>query len=193
MFYSNDSRHFYHGKISRDAASQILLRQGNNQDGYYLIRDCSRSPGDYVLSLWIQNQVMHFQVHCLGDNRFAIDDGPVFQGLDSLTAHYSNTPDGLPYHLTGFAVGKLPPLNSLKNGLDTELHNACQKRSTSSVRQLLQEKSIRDDIDARSAKGQTPLHVACLNGDNDIVSALLNAKANTSAADSTGKTPVQVL
>ncbi|XP_066920050.1 tyrosine-protein kinase HTK16-like [Clytia hemisphaerica] len=192
MFYSNDSLHFYHGKLSRDQASQILLRHGNGKDGYYLIRDCSRSPGDYVLSIWIRNQVMHFQVQCFGDNRFAIDDGPVFQGLDSLTAHYSVSPDGLPYKLTGFAVGQLPPLKSLKFGVDTNLHSACQKRSISTVKQLLQDPKVRSDIDGRSSKGQTALHISCLNGDNDIVATLLYAKANTSAADNTGKTPVQV-
>lgn len=193
MSYTNDlANHFFHGKISREAASQILLQQGNGRNGFYLVRDCSRSPGDYVLSIWIGNQVMHFQVHCLGDNRFTIDDGPVFQGLDSLVAHYSVSPDGLPCQLTGFAVGKLPPLTSLKFGVDTKLHTACQKRSTSNVKQILQNPNTRKEIDARSSKGQTALHISCVNGDNEIIGSLLYAKANTTAADSTGKTSVQV-
>lgn len=193
MSYTNElANYFFHGKISREAASQILLQQGNGRNGFYLIRDCSRSPGDYVLSIWIGNQVMHFQVHCLGDNRFTIDDGPVFQGLDSLVAHYSVSPDGLPCQLTGFAVGKLPPLTSLKFGIDTKLHIACQKRSTSNVKQILQNPNARKDIDARSSKGQTALHISCVNGDSEIIGSLLYAKANPSAADSTGKTSVQV-
>ena len=192
MYYTNDSIQCFHGKISRETASQILLQQGNGRDGYYLIRDCSRSPGDYVLSIWFRNQVMHFQVHCLGDNRFTIDDGPVFQGLDSLVAHYRVSPDGLPCQLTGFATGKIPPLTSLKFGVDTKLHTACQKRSTSTVKQLLQDPNVRKEIDARSSKGQTALHISCVYGDDEIIGSLLYAKSSTSASDSSGKTAVQV-
>lgn len=193
MFYTNNTNLCYHGKISRDNASQLLLRHGNGQDGYYLLRDCSSAPGDYVLSLWTRNQVMHFQAHCLGDNKFAIDDGPVFHGLDSLTAHYAVNPDGLPCKLTGYCPGKFPPLSAVKHGRDTKLHQACNKRSSSLVRQLLQDQSVRNDINARNAQGQTALHIACGNGDDDIVSALLSARPNTSASDGSGKTPVQVV
>lgn len=192
MFYSNDSHQFYHGKISRDVAISILDKYGHGQDGYFLIRDSSRSPGDYVLSLWFQSQVMHFQVHCLGDNKFAIDDGPIFHGLDSLTAHYGNNADGLPHKLTGYAPGKFPPLNAVMFGADTQLHIVCQKRSISQVAQLLQDAHIRQGVDGRNSKGQTALHIACTNGDDDIVAAVLGAKPNISATDSSGRTAVQV-
>lgn len=192
MFYSNNAALCYHGKISRDSASQLLMGHGNGQDGFYLLRDCSSAPGDYVLSLCNRKQILHFQVHCLGDNKFAIDDGPIFHGLDSLTAHYAIKPDGLPCRLTGFCPGKYPPLHAVKFGVDTKLHQACKKRSSSSVCQLLQDSTIRSHINARSTQGQTALHIACENGDDDIVSALLSTRPNTSASDSAGKTPIQV-
>lgn len=193
MLSSHNPSLCYHGKISRDAASQLLLRHGTGQDGFYLLRDCSSAPGDYVLSLWNRNQVMHFQVHCLGDNKFAIDDGPVFYGLDTLTAHYAINPDGLPCKLTGFCKGNYPPMDAVKYGIDTKLHQACNKRSTSLVRQLLQDVSVRNSINGRNNYGQTALHIACGNGDDDIVSSLLSARANTSATDSSGKSSVQVV
>ena len=182
---------WYHGKISRDVATQTLLR-GGRRDGYFLIRDCSSAVGDYVLSLYRRNQVMHFQVHCLGDNKFAIDDGPVFHGLDSLTAHYKTNPDRLPCQLIGFCPGKMPPLSTLKYGIQTKLHTACMERNINVVRQLLQDPTVRKDINSRNTQGLTPLHLASAKGDNEIVSALLTAGAEASAADSNGKTAVQV-
>ena len=189
---SNNDLCWYHGKISRDVATQALLKRGGGRDGFYLIRDCSSAPGDYVLSLWNRNQVLHFQVHCLGDNKFAIDDGPIFQGLDSLTAHYKTNPDGLPCKLIGFCPCKLPPLNTLKFGFQTKLHSACIERKLNVVKQLLQDQNIRKEINARNLQGLTPLHISSTKGDDDIVSLLLSAGADTSAADSTGKTSVQV-
>lgn len=193
MTSNNESLLWYHGRISREVATQTLSRNGTGRDGCYLIRDCSSAPGDYVLSLWNKNQVMHFQVHCLGDNKFSIDDGPIFNGLDSLTAHYRTNPDGLPCKLTSFCQGRMPPLNTLKYGKETKLHTLCAKKDHNAIRQLLQNSEVKRDINSRNMQGDTALHIACNLHDDKTASLLLYAGASTAVSDSLGKTPVQIV
>jgi ankyrin repeat protein len=40
-------------------------------------------------------------------------------------------------------------------------------------------------------KGRTPLHIACLDGKQDLVSALIKANADLTSRDHTGKIPLQ--
>ena len=192
MSQSSDALLWYHGKITREYAMQLLFKRGG-RDGFFLIRDCGNAPGDYVLSMCYMNQVLHFQIHCLGDVKFSIDNGPIFQGLDSLIAHYKVNSDGLPCKLIEFCGGKIAPLYALKYGLDTRLHLACIERNVNIVKDLLQDCIIKANINARSAAGYTALHISCSKGDNEIVALLLNVGADTSSIDANGRTPVQVI
>jgi len=188
---------WYHGKISRDIATN-KLRQNNKtgQEGYFLIRDCSSAPNDFSLSIWIRDKkssnTMHFQIQCLGDNKFVIDNGPIFQGLDSLVRHYKTNSDGLPCKLGNHCPGHNPPLKTLKYGLDTKLHRACFDGNVPLVKQILQNNQNYQDINARNKSGQTPLHIACSKGNESLVVLLLQAGADTSSVDSYAKTPIQI-
>ncbi|CAB4002121.1 growth factor receptor-bound 2 [Paramuricea clavata] len=51
---------WYHGKISRNDAEELLKKQ--THDGAFLIRDSERSPGDFSLSVRYNNAVQHFKV-----------------------------------------------------------------------------------------------------------------------------------
>lgn len=187
----SDTPTWYHGKLSRDIATKLLFSKCNQTNGVFLIRDCSAAEGDFVLSLWCSNQVMHFQLHCYGDNKFGIQDGPIFNGLDSLVLHYKNDSDGLPCKLSNpCSGGKVPPLYTIKFGVDSSLHKACTDGKKNHVRNLLEDDVIRKDINARNSKGFTALHLSCGRGDDDIVGMLINSGANVTALDSMGRSPV---
>ncbi|XP_073764717.1 SH2 domain-containing protein 3A isoform X1 [Danio rerio] len=51
------SHAWYHGQLQREAAEQLLGR-----DGEFLVRDSSTSAGDYVLTCMWKNQPMHFKI-----------------------------------------------------------------------------------------------------------------------------------
>lgn len=189
---SGESLLWYHGRITRDAATHILQSQGRGRDGFFLVRDCSSAPGDYVISVIANSQIMHFQIHCVSDNKFSIDDGPIFQGLDTLISHYQVKSDGLPCRLTTFCRGSLPPSNCLKFGIDTPLHKACSIGNASVVAKLLSEMYSHQEVNARDEQGQTPLHIASSKGYQEIILLLLNYGADVKAPNSSGTTPLQV-
>ncbi|XP_046855317.1 growth factor receptor-bound protein 2-like [Xenia sp. Carnegie-2017] len=59
---------WYHGKISRSSAEELLMRQ--NIDGVFLIRESERSPGDFSLSVRYNNAVQHFKVLRDGSGKY---------------------------------------------------------------------------------------------------------------------------
>lgn len=189
---SGESLQWYHGRITRDAATHILQSQARNQDGFFLVRDCSSAPGDYVISVLAHKQVLHFQIQCIGDNKFSIDNGPIFQGLDTLISHYQIQSDGLPCKLSQFCRGSLPPSDCLKFGIDTELHKACASGRATAVSKLLSEMYNFHEVNARNEQGQTPLHIASSKGYQDVILLLLSYGADVKAASSSGTSPLQV-
>ena len=189
-----ETLYWYHGRITRDAATHILQSQARNhhRDGCFLVRDCSSAPGDFVISILAHNQILHYQVHCNGDNRFSVDDGPVFQGLETLISHYQVTSDGLPCRLTTFCRGSLPPPQALKFGIDTPLHKACHDGNTAQTVKLLSEMYSHQQVDARNEQGLSPLQIASGRGHEEIILLLLNYGADVKAASSSGTTALQV-
>ena len=189
-----ETLYWYHGRITRDAATHILQSQARNhhRDGCFLVRDCSSAPGDFVISILAHNQILHYQVHCNGDNRFSVDDGPVFQGLETLISHYQVTSDGLPCRLTTFCRGSLPPPQALKFGIDTPLHKACHDGNTAQTGKLLSEMYSHQEVDARNEQGLSPLQIASGRGHEEIILLLLNYGADVKAASSSGTTALQV-
>eukprot|EP00794_Sanderia_malayensis_P011308 gene11308-12490_t len=187
----SDNLNWYHGRISRDAATRILHSQARNRDGCFLVRDCSSAGSGFVISIWASSQVLHYQVHCNGDNRFCIDDGPIFHGLDTLISHYKASSDGLPCRLTTFCPGYLPPAQALKFGVETPLHKACSTGSTSQAIKLLQEMYSKQEINARNEQGMSPLHIASSKGFEEVVLLLLQYGADVKATSSSGTSALQ--
>ena len=60
---------FYHGKISRVEAEQLL--SAAKMEGMYLVRTSSSTPGDYALSIYSQRMPQHFQIKSQGEVRGA--------------------------------------------------------------------------------------------------------------------------
>jgi growth factor receptor-binding protein 2 len=50
---------WYHGKIARSKAEEILIGE---KDGVYLVRESESTPGDFSLSVKFQQSVQHFKV-----------------------------------------------------------------------------------------------------------------------------------
>lgn len=54
-----ESAIYFHGKMGRDAANEILLRE---REGSYLVRDSESKPGEYSISLRTAEDVRHYRI-----------------------------------------------------------------------------------------------------------------------------------
>lgn len=185
----SDDLLWFHGKINREQARHILFYAARRREGIFLVRESPNHPGTYVLSLWAKGQDMHFQIQHHGDAHFAIDDGPVFQGVDDLIRHYKQRPDGLPTRLVECCPGTFPP-SVIRKRCDTELHRAAFDGQAQRVRRHLGENP--GDLNGKNANGATALHVAASRGHDDVVMALLQHHADVKIRDNNGTTPLQV-
>ncbi|CAL4059384.1 unnamed protein product, partial [Meganyctiphanes norvegica] len=90
---------YYHGRISRNIAQELLLEKTDVQSGDFLVRQSIRKRETVVLSMvYIENdeeEIKNFEISYEGDF-LSIDDGPYFPCLDSLLDHYIRLVDGLP-------------------------------------------------------------------------------------------------
>ena len=85
--------------------------------------------------------------------------------------------------------GNIQFINEKNN--KTLLHYATQKRFFNIVKLLL-EKGAQILINHQDELGNTPLHIACKNGDEDIALLLLKYNANATIQNKAGKTPLNV-
>lgn len=180
---------WYHGRITRDQAIDILLQNGR-KEGLFLVRNKAGAEDNFVLSLWHANQALHFQIQCRGGIYYSIDDGPIFEGLDSLIEYYKEQADGLPIRLSQFCKGNPPPTSCRKHGVTTPLHLACAEGNLNLVSGLLTGGN-QSDVSTRNEQGVTPLHEAAFRGHQDIVLLLLKHGAETKCKDDNGNTPLQ--
>lgn len=189
-----EERHmlWFHGRITRDVALHVLQENGATE-GLFLVRESTTRTGDYVISLIHNGSPAHFQIQCLGDFYFRIENGPLFQGLDQLINYYQDSADGLPTQLTSFCVGELPPSTARRAGRTTPLHRAAMEGDKDILAKILQkDESLRGHIDARNAMGQTALHEASARGFLSVINLLLDHGANINCKNSSGVSPLYV-
>jgi len=72
--------------------------------------------------------------------------------------------------------------------LGSDIHDAIQKGDVTKVKTLIS--GNKELIHEKSDKGQTPLHLAVQNGDQEIVEFLISQGADINARDSEGNTPL---
>ena len=89
---------FFYGSISRAAAEEHLKLAGM-ADGLFLLRQCLRSLGGYVLSLVHEVRFHHFPIERQLNGTYAIAGGKAHCGPAELCEFYSRDPDGLPCNL----------------------------------------------------------------------------------------------
>ncbi|KAJ3639318.1 hypothetical protein Zmor_002683 [Zophobas morio] len=180
---------WYHGKLSREAAENILNEDGR-PDGSFLVRESNSSSGDFVLSVRHNNDVSHFQIRRhTEDAFFSIDESTKIHGLESLIEHYVNTKgvlsEGL--SLTVPVKGDAPPDNSRRHGRTNLLHRATSQGNYTIVSELLKT-GYRHE--AKNQNGQTAVHLASMNGKDDILRKLIEYGASVNLRDTAGYTPL---
>ncbi|GFT73185.1 tyrosine-protein kinase HTK16 [Nephila pilipes] len=184
----DESVSWFHGKITRDAAERILETNGN-QEGLFLVRESSSSPGDYVLSLIHDSSPIHYQIRRHGEDAFfSIDDGPIVHGLEMLISYYQEDAQGLSAKLGQMCRAQPPPSDSRRHGRTNLLHRATKEGELTVVRELL--KSGYHNLDAKNQEGQTAVHLASIAGFDDILDLLLESGANPNIIDGSGLTPL---
>ena len=117
---------WYHGAITSREAEMLLL-SSKGQAGSYLVRSSVRSPGNYVLSTRVGEEVSHVIIR--RQNRlFDMGGGPKFTSLVELVEYYKKNPlvetNGrvidlkYPYHSTAFL-----PINIQKRISELDTRN----------------------------------------------------------------------
>jgi tyrosine-protein kinase len=184
---------WYHGRITRENAAHLVSSHPSKLNGYFLVRESLRMPGSYVLTMWADNTVHHFQIIGHGDSWFSVDNGPLFQGIDELINHYRNKPDGLPQRLLDFVQGQPPPLSARKRVL-TNLHKAVAQNDLKTVSKYLSGPTSLSvgTVDSPNAEGQTPVHEAAKRGFFEVVKILMEYKPDLSLRDSKGSTALHL-
>uniref|UniRef100_A0A1X7UMB9 protein-tyrosine-phosphatase n=1 Tax=Amphimedon queenslandica TaxID=400682 RepID=A0A1X7UMB9_AMPQE len=89
--YSDEvtSERWFHGGINGREAEVLIMSKG--QDGSYLVRTSAHTPGNYVLSTRVGDEISHVIIRCR-DNMFDMGGGPQFRSLSDLIEHYRKTP-----------------------------------------------------------------------------------------------------
>ncbi|XP_060136208.1 growth factor receptor-bound protein 14 isoform X1 [Zootoca vivipara] len=103
----HSSQPWFHHKISRDEAHQLILRQGL-VDGVFLVRDSQSNPKTFVLSLSHGLKIKHFQIVPLeeeGKLFYTLDDGHTrFSDLIQLVEFYQLNKGILPCKLKHYCA-----------------------------------------------------------------------------------------
>ncbi|XP_050973815.1 tyrosine-protein kinase ZAP-70 [Labeo rohita] len=85
---------FFYGSISRSEAEEHLKLAGMG-DGIFLLRQCLRSLGGYVLSLVWNLDFYHYSIEKQLNGTYCIAGGKPHCGPAELCEYYSKDPDGL--------------------------------------------------------------------------------------------------
>ncbi|KFR04869.1 Tyrosine-protein kinase ZAP-70, partial [Nipponia nippon] len=85
---------FYYGSIARSEAEEHLKLAGMS-DGLFLLRQCLRSLGGYVLSMVCNLQFYHYAIERQMNGTYAIAGGKAHCGPEELCEFYSKDADGL--------------------------------------------------------------------------------------------------
>lgn len=183
----DDNVNWFHGKISRDAAEKLLKEEG--EDGVFLVRESNTSPGDYVLSVLHQGQVVHYQIRRHGEDAFfSIEEHTTVHGLDTLIQHYRGDSNGLVTRLSVVCKGLPPPHESRTQGTTNLLHRATEAGDYNVVSKMLA--CGYRSRDAKNQDGQTAVHIAARAGRDNILAKLIESGATVNVRDTFGFTPL---
>ncbi|XP_050666428.1 tyrosine-protein kinase Shark [Leptidea sinapis] len=182
-----DNVNWFHGKISRETAEKLLKEE--DEDGVFLVRESNTSPGDYVLSVLHQGEVVHYQIRRHGEDAFfSIEEHTTVHGLDTLIQHYRGNSNTLVTRLSVVCKGQPPPHESRTQGTTNLLHRATEAGDLNVVSQLLA--CGYRSRDAKNQDGQSAVHLAARAGRDKILAALIDSGATVNVRDSFGYTPL---
>ncbi|XP_058804945.1 tyrosine-protein kinase Shark [Phymastichus coffea] len=185
---SDESICWFHGNLSRDDAEQLLKDEGR-ENGTFLVRESGSSLGDYVLSVTYNGDVAHYQIRKHGEDAFfSIDDETTIHGLETLIEYYQQENHGLVTTLRTPVKGLPPPHDTRRHGRTNLLHRATLRRNYTVVSELL--KCGYRSLDAKNQLGQTAVHLAAMDGTDEILTQLIQANASVNCRDTAGYTPL---
>jgi len=183
---------FFHDNLDREGAEEAL-RDGGFKEGLFLVRQSASVSGDFVLSVVVQGQVIHYQIQRKGEDAlFTLSEGKkISHGLDSLVNYYMNEKQtGLQHSLTDWVPGSLAPPEARLHGTENLLHRACTEGNLVVVTELLS-MGYRN-LAAKNHESQTALHLASCHGHVEVVQQLLKYGAKVSSTDNAGDTALHV-
>uniref|UniRef100_A0ABD2XPA8 Tyrosine-protein kinase n=1 Tax=Trichogramma kaykai TaxID=54128 RepID=A0ABD2XPA8_9HYME len=180
---------WYHGNMSRRFAKDLLLRDPDVENGLFLVRTSGTSPGDYVLSVVFNGDVVHYQIRKHGEDAFfSIDDETTIHGLETLIEYYQEDARGLVTKLTKPIKGQAPPHETRRHGNTNLLHRATLQNNYCIVSELV--KCGDRNLDAKNQVGQTAVHLAAIDGLKEILEKLIESNASVNCRDTAGYTPL---
>ncbi|XP_063220076.1 tyrosine-protein kinase Shark-like [Bacillus rossius redtenbacheri] len=183
-----DSICWYHGKLSREAAEEIL-RDENYGNGSFLVRESNTAAGDYVLSVLYEGEIIHYQIRRHGEDAFfSIDEQTITHGLETLIEYYQEEAHGLVSKLSYICKKDPPPHDSRRHGRTNLLHRATKEGNYMVVSELL--KCGYRSLEAKNQDGQTAVHLASRLGKDDILKKLIQSDANVNCRDTAGYAPL---
>uniref|UniRef100_A0A8D8PSK7 Tyrosine-protein kinase n=1 Tax=Cacopsylla melanoneura TaxID=428564 RepID=A0A8D8PSK7_9HEMI len=189
----SDAIKWYHGKLTREAAEEILLAEECQEDGLFLVRQSQTSQGDYGLSVLYQGEVVHYQIRRHGEDAFfSIDEQTITHGLETLIEYYQeNEGKGLICCLTKFVKKDPPPNDSRRHGRTNLLHRATKSGNYQVVSELLKYRYVNiESLEAKNQDGQTVVHLASQLGHDEILDTFIRCSANVNCRDTEGCTPL---
>lgn len=180
---------WFHGKVSREAAEQIIKDVEGSCEGTFLVRESNTAVGDYVLSVFHDGEVVHYQIRRHGEDAFfSIDEHTIIHGLETLIEYYQEDAHGLVTKLTLVCKKDPPPHDSRRHGRTNLLHRATKEGNYTVVSELL--KCGYRSLEAKNQDGQTAVHLASRLGKDDILKKLIESGANVNCRDTAGYTPL---
>ncbi|KAI0217927.1 Tyrosine-protein phosphatase non-receptor type 11 [Lamellibrachia satsuma] len=80
---------WFHTQMSGKTAEKLLLEKAKH--GSYLVRESLSKPGDFVLSVRMENKVTHVMIRC-SEGKYCIEGCDGFDNLTELVKYYRETP-----------------------------------------------------------------------------------------------------
>ncbi|XP_073252886.1 tyrosine-protein phosphatase non-receptor type 11-like isoform X2 [Porites lutea] len=85
------SERWFHGHMSGKEAETMMLDKGKN--GSFLVRESQSKPGDFVLTVRLEDKITHVMIrHLVGDGKYDVGGGEKFNDLTDLVEHYRTNP-----------------------------------------------------------------------------------------------------
>lgn len=122
-----------------------------------------------------------------------VDENIKMHGLESLIEYYMENPEVLAKGLIlkEPVKGEQPPPDTRRHGHTNLLHRATSHGSYTVVKELLKT-GYKHKHDVKNDEGQTAVHLASLNGKDDILRKLICHGAGINTRDTAGYTPLHV-
>ncbi|KAL9970307.1 hypothetical protein ACROYT_G022661 [Oculina patagonica] len=81
---------WFHGHMSGKEAETMMLDKGKN--GSFLVRESQSKPGDFVLTVRLEDKITHVMIRHHTDGKYDVGGGEKFDDLTDLVEHYKKNP-----------------------------------------------------------------------------------------------------